>query len=451
MSATYQASYLPGQWPVAEPDRKAVLSSNDRLWVCLILGVTLGYLTMGRSFAYFGIIPLKLFVGEIVLGAFLLTRFKELVGRWIESLFRAGVLSSYSIALLLLLLYGLAQVVRGYVEGYPVLRALQNVVLNYYPFYLFLGIWVGRTRPDALAKFIPVAAFVHGVYSLATMFGLERVPIKLAPEVPLFGEPAGAGVMVLGLLCFPPKSRLAFWGLLLLNLLALVGVQVRAQWIAFAVAVMVWAIASRRVGSVYAAAVACALFLGVGAALDMELPGLQSRGGNVTIRSMVARLVAPINEELAVDLAGPGMRGTKGTFEWRVKWWKGIWNNLRWEDPSLQLFGFGYGYPLFKLHPQLQEEEHEIRTPHNIFFYCLGYCGWVGVFLFYFFQVQLLRLQWRAASTRGVMFGLLVWIYMIIQAHFGNIFESPFGSIPTYVLLGISCAPLVVQEDGDAR
>lgn len=451
MGVAYPVSYgPPAQWSVVE--RAATrLSSSDRWWLRVVLVVTLGYLTLGRSFAYFGIVPLKLFVGEIVLAAFVITRFREVVGRWLGALARPGALSSFSIAFLLFFLYGFWLALRGYTSGYPVVRALQNLVFNYYPLYVFLGLWAARVDPDVLRRFIPMGALVHGVYAIAAMLGLENLPIKLARDVPLFGEPLGAGVFLLGLLCFPPRSRLAFWGLLLLNTVALLGVQVRAQWLSFGVALLVWALAARRLGALYGAAVTMALVLTIGAFVNLELPGLRERGGNVTVKSMVARIIAPIHEELAVELGGEGMRTAKGTYEWRVKWWRSIWRNIHWDEPWLQAFGFGYGYPLFKLHPQLSEEEHEIRSPHNVFFYCLGYGGWVGVVVFYLFQLVLARLQYRAALASGTLFGLLLWLYMFIQAHFGNIFESPFASIPTYILLGMSCGPLVRREEGRAQ
>ncbi|HZD51409.1 MAG TPA: hypothetical protein VE175_00040, partial [Woeseiaceae bacterium] len=50
-----------------------------------------GYLILGRSFAYLGVPPL--FIGEIVLGAFLLLKPRVALGTWAAALLRASPLN----------------------------------------------------------------------------------------------------------------------------------------------------------------------------------------------------------------------------------------------------------------------------------------------------------------------------------------------------------------------
>ena len=51
---------------------------------------------------------------------------------------------------LIFMLYGLWQMGRGVLEGSPVLYTLKFFIFNYYPIYLFLGLWIGLRAPDFL-------------------------------------------------------------------------------------------------------------------------------------------------------------------------------------------------------------------------------------------------------------------------------------------------------------
>ena len=101
----------------------------------------IGYLCMTRSFAYLGVPPL--FIGEIVLAAFLLLKPRVALGTWVDSLLRVSPLNALGLALLVFTLYGVWQVGRGILEGGSTLYALKLFIFNYYTLYLSLGIWVG--------------------------------------------------------------------------------------------------------------------------------------------------------------------------------------------------------------------------------------------------------------------------------------------------------------------
>lgn len=92
-----------------------------------------------------------------------------------------------------------------------------------------------------------------------------------------------------------------------------------------------------------------------------------------------------------------------------------------------------------------------LRTPHNIFFYALGYGGWIGVALFFLLQVSLARLLLRAYRVTGQPFGLVFWAMSLSLAFFGNFFETPFGAIPFYLLTGLAIAPVLLgRREADA-
>src|SRR5262249_38260250 len=129
-----------------------------------------------------------------------------------------------------------------------------------------------------------------------------------------------------------------------------------------------------------------------------------------------------------------------GTASWRTKWWSAIWRSAH-ADAETTLLGHGYGYPLHDLMPDLRGTD--VRTPHNVFFYCLGYSGWIGVAAFYSFQAALGLLMFRVWRTTGQSFGLMIWLGALVGGHLGNSYETPFGAIPFYLMTGMSAAPLV--------
>ena len=114
------------------------------------------------------------------------------------------------------------------------------------------------------------------------------------------------------------------------------------------------------------------------------------------------------------------------------------------ERRSTSAVGQGYGFPLGELVPYLRSAE--IRTPHNVFFFALGYTGWIGVALFFLFQFTLLQLLWRTYRITGQPYGIAAWVEAFAAAFFGNSFETPFGAIPLYLTLGLLIAPGIRQE-----
>jgi O-antigen ligase len=108
--------------------------------------------------------------------------------------------------------------------------------------------------------------------------------------------------------------------------------------------------------------------------------------------------------------------------------------------PESALFGLGYGYPIWDLHPQ--GLDFKLRTPHNAFVFALAHTGWIGVTLFAAIQLALGRLLWRAYRVSGQPFGLCVWIMLLVKGMFENFFETPFNAIPFYLITGLALGPL---------
>lgn len=413
-------------------------ATKVKIWVRGVDLLLLGYFSLTRSFAYVGIPPLKLFIGELVLGAFLLSQTRAVLGRWLAALVVPAPLSGVAWGLFLFLAYGLFQVIRGISLGYPPLTAVQNLVFNYYPLYLFLGLWVGVRMPTYLPRFVHLLAWCNGIYGVTYLVLLNSLPwiIPGSPEVRLFGQPGGSAVALLGLLIF--EHRLVrVWTLLLLNGFVMLGLQVRAEWLGFLVAVALWGWLTKRLDRLGGVGVAVGILLGVMLLTDLKLPGVFGRGGTISVQEMVGRAVAPLNQELAAQYT-ESAHSYAGTVSWRTEWWKAIWNSIH-DKREQTLIGYGYGKALGDLVPYLQGDV--IRTPHNVFFYALAYGGWVGVGVFFLFQWTVARLLWQAYRVTGQPVGLVFWAMALTEGFFSNFFETPFGAIPFYLLVGLASAP----------
>jgi hypothetical protein len=398
-----------------------------------------GYLCLKKSFAYLGVPPL--FIGEIVLAAFLLLKPRVILGTWTASLFRASPLNMLGLTLFIFMAYGVWQVGRGVLNGHDLTYTLMFFVFNYYALYIFLGIWVGLQASDVLPKLIRVIAWVNGVYGLIYILALRHVVAYMpGTEVHLFYAPGGGAFAILGLLCFERELR-KFWVLVVVVLNVMVSLvwQVRAEWFALALGLIVWGMLTGRLGRVVAIGMAGLAVLGMIELADLKLVG--RTGTSISLSETIARVVAPIDLELAKQLS-PKAESHASTADWRELWWEQIWLSVH-STPTLEAFGHGYGFYLFGLAP-LEIREYvdlDIRTPHSVFYYALGYTGWVGVALFAFLQFAIVRLLWRSYRLTGQPAGVVLWVVGMAMANFEAGFDTPYRAIPFYLLAGMSIAP----------
>lgn len=419
-------------------------------WTNITAVLIVGYLAMGKSFAYLGLPWISVYVGEIALAAFLLCSPETQRGRWLRLVLRIRQLKRFERLLLLLLIYGGLEAVRGVQQGYPVLTALRDTAFNYYPLFLFLGIWAGLRDRSFLYHVVRTLAGWAGCYGLAYVLFLNKVPWTIPGtdgRVSLFLGPYGAStVALLGLLAFEPELT-RVWHLILLNLFVLLGVQVRAEWAGFAAGAILCAFLT---GKFRRLAVTLSLFvilLGVMYATGISLETPTGRGSNlgtmISADYLVARAIAPFNEGLADRLAPPqDVDFAASTTEWRLVWWANIWFDVH-ERLSTTLLGFGYGYPIGDLNPEIEPGTF-IQTPHNDFFYALAFSGWLGVVLFILLQIELFKLLLQSYRITGQPFGLMCWAAFLIMSLFEDFLEAPFGAIPFFLLMGAALAPAIL-------
>ena len=136
-----------------------------------------------------------------------------------------------------------------------------------------------------------------------------------------------------------------------------------------------------------------------------------------------------------------------GTVYWRTHWWAAIRNEVS-TDYKTTIFGPGYAlFPwLFDLAGRDTEMEGT-RSPHSIFYFTLGYSGFVGVAIFFWLEISVILLLWRVYKVTGATFGLIFFIYTLIGAFFGNSIETPQGAIPLYLFCGMAIGPMLMQTD----
>jgi len=404
-----------------------------------------GYLCMTRSFAYIGVPPL--FIGEIVLAGFVLLKPRVALGTWAASLLRPSPLSTLGLALLVFMLYGLWQVGRGVLGGSSLFYTLKFFVFNYYAIYLLFGIWIGLHAPEFFPKLIRVIAWVSGVYSLVWLLLLKNAAVSIpGSHVTLFGVPSAGAVAILGLLCFERDLR-AVWPVLALNIMVTLALQARTTWLGVAAGMLVWGLLTVRLGRVVAMGAAGLAVIGM-----IELSGFQLGVGGraISMGEVLGRIIAPIDLELAKELT-PHATKHASTAEWRELWWEQIWLSVH-SAPMLEAFGHGYGFDLFGLAPEsvrTGQEEWDVRTPHSVFYYALGYTGWVGVVVFAAFQITILRLLWQGFRLSGAPAGLVFWVMGMAMACFEAGFETPYKAIPFYLLVGMGMAPGLQVKGGE--
>lgn len=410
------------------------------MWSSIFKVFVLGYLVLSRSFAYFGIPTLNIFLGEAVLLVVLICRPLQIFGRWISVLLSTRpILSGLDLWYFAFLFYGLFSVARGIYLGYPLLDVLKNFPFNYYPLYLFIGFWVGSRNPNWLSSFIPLLAWCNGLYGLLYIFLLQNslYTIPWAPEVRLFGQPAASALVVISLLTFSGRiSRV--WHLIVLNILVMLAIQVRAEWLSLLVGLAIWIFLGRRFGRAAAIVIGTILVLIAIDLLPFEVIG---RTSPLSTAHIVARLIAPFSPEGAAQLI-PGGGWHAGSVAWRVQWWGEIWDAVHRQETTA-LFGFGYGYILSDLSGLILED---IRSPHNIFFYVLAYSGWIGVIIFIAFELSIFLVLFKQYCVTGEYWGIIVWAMYLSKSFFGNVLETPFGAIPFYFLIGIGISLSGIQR-----
>ncbi|MEQ1887036.1 MAG: O-antigen ligase family protein [Bryobacteraceae bacterium] len=407
-------------------------------WSKVAFALIIGYGSLGKSFAYFGIPAANIFIGDVFLLLFLLLSIDIIAKTVITSTTGSADTSATIWFMLLFVCFGLLEVIRGIYLEYPVLTTIQGFAFHAYVLYFFLGWWTGSTPIAWLPRAVRALGYWNCVYAPLYLLFLNKLTIHIpGTDVLLFGQAGGATLVIIGLISFEEDLR-RVWLPLSINTFLLLAQEMRSQWVGIILALLVVGFIGKRYLRVAASFGLIAGLLIVGYVTDFSMPSPSDRGGVVSTREIVGRALASIDEEAAHEYT-TNSAIYAGTVSWRTRWWRAIWDASL-ETPAITMIGHGYGYPLHDLVPYLRGTD--IRTPHNIFFFALGYGGWINVILFFGLQFALLGLLWRVWQATGQAFGLAMWVIAMVGGLFGNMFETPFGAIPYYLLIGAAAAPL---------
>jgi hypothetical protein len=392
---------------------------------------------------------MNLFLGEVLLVLmFLDKRVRRAFNDAVSWLTRPGPFHVLMWSMVLFIGYGALQLVLGVRAGYPVLEAAKSFAFHYYVVLIITGLVVGVAMPRFIEHLAYVVPRVNPivVFVLLPLRGFFPIPISATPEITA-GAASALSIALLLTYHRPGHMRSLLIGV---NTVALLYLQVRGDWLGVVLAVLLWAFLDRRWKALAAAGLAGLVLAGVVAAADIRIPGAPERGGAVTPDEVFARAVAPVDPELAARFSDEAAF-FEGTAAWRQNWWDEIWASVH-VDESHALFGHGYGYPLAGLADFLEGAEAPLRTPHSIFFYTLGYTGWLGVAVFGLFHLVVLRLLFLVRRLTGNPFGPMLWVLGTTAALFGNFFETPYNAVPFWFLVGVVLASLLREKTspGDA-
>jgi hypothetical protein len=383
----------------------------------------------------------KIFIGDAALAGYLVFNTSWIGRPWLDALVRRSPLSPFCWPLLISLCYGLIETLRGLSledAGYRPLASLQELTFHIYPIYFFIGIQTAVTYPNALPKIIRFLSLASCIWGVIYYAALQNVRVMIpGTNVDLIMAPSGSGMALSGMTYLDLRT---WWPVVVMSLFFVLGGQIRSGWMAIGAGMLLQAILTGRLRRLIWSVGSVAALLLAGYWSDFSVPAPAGRGGVVSSREIVGRAIAAVDQEKASEYT-PRSATYAGTVTWRTRWWNSIWDSVH-EDATKMAIGHGYGFPLTNLVAYLRTEE-ELRTPHSVFYYTLGYTGWIGVAVFAALQAGLGVVLWRVFRATGQPFGLVFWLMALIGAMFGAVFETPMGAIPHYLMLGMAAASLV--------
>jgi hypothetical protein len=165
-----------------------------------------------------------------------------------------------------------------------------------------------------------------------------------------------------------------------------------------------------------------------------------ARSGSMTLSWLIARLVSIFAPDQAFSMLikmgsyqeAYQIYGLHHDADWRSQFWQDVIRSL--ESQWLWLLGHGYGVSLgsFAGHGAI------LRTPHNFVIYFIGYTGVIGLMIFLGLLTALLVRFIRLPRSPMRTFVIAELVAMTVRALAANSFETPYGAVPFYLLLGMA-------------
>ena len=413
----------------------------DNWTKAVVVFLYLGFL-LGKASAYLG----------LLIGGFMIFSTKILWDRWFKALTRdSDLLHIWSWAFLVSLLYGFTQTIVGLMRGYSTVTTFQILVFNLCPAYLFLGLWIGMRHPGMMRNYVRYSAWFSVIYAPLYFLVFRKLNISLTGLLPgsemnILSNAGSGSITIMQLIAYEP-NLMKFWLPLLVLTCLTIANQERSDWVGMILALAVWGLLAKRMSRVFQIGGVVAAILIFAALIDLKLPAIAGRGGELSARGTISRMAGSISPEFAAEVGGDqtNARFYYGTVHWRQMWWANIRNELG-KTYQTMIFGEGYGYPLAHLASR-DVEAQGTRSPHDILYFCYAYSGLVGVAIFVWMTACLFWASWRVFKTTGIIFPLSFFTYEITQSMFGNSIETPQAGIFIYFMMGLTISPYFLRDD----
>jgi O-Antigen ligase len=416
------------------------------IWTQMVVLFLWGGAILGKFSAYVG----------LAIGGLLIFSARILWDRWYKALTRdKDVLHGWSWALVVSLLYGFVMLFYGLEQGYSLVTALEILVFNLNPIFIFLGIWVSTKHPAILRIYIRYSAWFVVIYTPLYFLVFSKMNVSLSGVLPgndmvILGNAGSGSTTLMGLLAYEP-NLVKFWIPLLVCTCLTIANQGRSDWLGLSVCLLIWGFLTKRMKRVFGIAGAVVAVLLIAALLDLKLPPIPGRGGELSARGTISRMLGAISPDLAADLGGDRANAKfyYGTVYWREHWWSNIRTEVT-KEYKTTIFGMGYGYPLAHL-ANRDVEKQGTRSPHDILYFAFAYSGLVGVAIFLWLEVTVGYVLWRAYKVTGQTYGLIYFVFQFIGALFGNNIETPQAGILIYLFVGLAIGPMFSETNPTSR
>jgi hypothetical protein len=424
-----------------------------RLFIKLFVLLLLGYVFLGKGFAYFHIpTDPAIYIGEIVLAAGIIALARPrtilpLTRNWTARIFLALALLGLARTFINLSEYGT--------------DAIRDFALLYYGGFMFLSAALIKSREtiqrtakvySRIAPFYLVWTIIPAILKFSSYDGLPTVPGTAIPIILL--RPSDVAIHVGAILVFVltmPATLAIARHALTTSVLCMVGLAPtlysRASFLAATVGVSCAALlrSSRRIVRVGLATMTLLLIL---LALDPAVK-LPDRNRVLSVQGITQGVMAMLNP-------APGYSEAHDTISWRCEWWKAIADDVFFGP--LFWTGHGFGENLALTYGIITNAggEYLLRSPHNVNVTFLGRLGVPGLALWVAMNIAWLVMIWkvfRRARRQGddLLSGVSVWLIAywlmaILIASTDVYLEGPQGGIWFWTVMGMGIAVARIQK-----
>lgn len=401
--------------------------------------VFIGYVTFGRSFAYVGFPPL--FIGETFIGSYIVGNRRRWVMRFFHDIFQLKLIPT---SIFLMLSWGIFECLRSYWSGqYQLMDIIKSFAFNYYPLVIPIGMAIGQDVTMArFLRFFKALSWTMAIYSVlyCVLAGEGWLIPWVSNNVAVFNSPLMAPLIAVGMLSLWPylngwKPRI--W-LMLLSMSTIFYNPGRGTILALVIGLCCVSLVSVKRATIIFGCM-FGVFV-VMSAIGPYLPGAGGRAGSMDPIFVVSRVVSTVSEKAGADMltwagyhedaAEAGI--AKETAQWRKDFWNNCLRSLN--STELVILGHGHGADIGEFVPSGGEE---IRTPHNIVVFSMFHTGVIGVATLALLIASLFlgAVMIQDPNIRALALAMILMNCM--QSMVGDLFETPFGAIPCYLLVGI--------------